>query len=80
MTAIKLEVKINKSFELDLDVDEVISEFNDIAPVLERINLASNIINNISDEDIEKLSIDQRIIAAKYYERQYFRFKIRSIF
>lgn len=72
---LKVKVKINKTVELDLPIDDVVDEINDM-PIQSRFNFIAKFINEIEFDDCKELSEEQIEIITKWLKARLSNFSI----
>ncbi len=65
----KLDIKINGNIPVDLDINDIISEINELS-LGERWSIIARILNEINLSDIDQLSNSQIVIIRDFLNRQ----------
>ena len=65
----KIEVRINKTVELDMEVDDVIEQIN-LFPTKEKMNCSARILNGIELTDISSCEPAEKEMIVKYLKHK----------
>lgn len=70
----KIDIKVNKTIEVDIDIEDLIFEINEKEPI-ERAKIIAHIFNEIDKDCFAAFTEDQAKVIKKWFENQIERFK-----